>query len=157
MFTSAPGGAIPAADASVDLLVSKSVLEHVSAGAVEALVAETYRVLRPGGAAVHMIDLRDHLRIDGDDRVTGDWLEALRFSPRAYRLQFSHRSTYVNRLREPDWRGVFERAGFGVAAWEPTRFELAPGFDPSRLQAPWRDLPAETLAVGILRVALRRP
>ena len=124
-----PGSTIPAGDQSVDLLLSKSVLEHVSAGAVPALVDETYRVLRPGGGAVHMIDLRDHLWIDGDERVTGEWLDALRYSPRSYRLQFSHRSTYINRLREPDWRREFERAGFAVAGWHVTRFPFAAGFD----------------------------
>ena len=80
-FRRTPGSTIPAANGSVDLLLSKSVLEHVSVDAVPALVDETYRVLRPGGGAVHMIDLRDHLWIDGDERVTGDWLDALRYSP----------------------------------------------------------------------------
>ncbi len=155
-FRRTPGATIPVPDGSVDLLLSKSVLEHVTAGAVPGLVDETYRVLRPGGAAVHMIDLRDHLWIDGDERVTGDWLAALRYSPRAYRLQFSHRSTYVNRLREPDWRREFERAGFVLAGWHATRFPFAPGFEPGRLQAPWRDLPRETLEVGFLTVALQR-
>jgi SAM-dependent methyltransferase len=156
-FARTPGSSIPAGDGSVDLLLSKSVLEHVSEAAVPALLDETYRVLRPGGAAVHMIDLRDHLWIDGDERVTGDWLEALTYSPLAYRLQFSHRSTYINRLREAAWRKEFERAGFAVAGWRATRFPFAAGFDRGRLRAPWRDLPPDTLAVGFLSVALRRP
>jgi SAM-dependent methyltransferase len=155
-FRRTPGATIPAADGSVDLLLSKSVLEHVSEDAVPRLVDETYRVLRPGGGAVHMIDLRDHLWIDGDERVTGDWLDALRFSPRMYRLQFSHRSTYINRLREPRWRSEFERAGFAVAGWHVTRFPLAAGFDRSALREPWRDLPLETLEIGFLCVALKR-
>ena len=156
-FARTPGRSIPAADASVDLLLSKSVLEHVSEPAVPALLDETYRVLRPGGGAVHMIDLRDHQWIDGDERVTGDWLEALTYSPLAYRLQFSHRSTYINRLREPAWRAGFERAGFDVAGWRETRFPLATGFDRGRLRAPWRELPDDTLAIGFLSVAVRRP
>jgi SAM-dependent methyltransferase len=156
-FARTPGSSIPAADGSVDLLLSKSVLEHVAEPAVPALLDETYRVLRPGGGAVHMIDLRDHQWIDGDKRVAGDWLEALTYSPLAYRLQFSHRSTYTNRLREPAWRSAFERAGFVVAGWRATRFPLPDGFDPGRLRAPWRDLPPDTLAIGFLSVALQRP
>ena len=155
-FRRTPGVTIPAADGSVDLLLSKSVLEHVTEDAVPRLVDETYRVLRPGGGAVHMIDLRDHLWIDGDERVTGDWLDALRYSPRSYRLQFSHRSTYINRLREPRWRSEFERAGFAVAGWHATRFPLAAGFDRGALREPWRDLPLDTLEVGFLSVALKR-
>jgi SAM-dependent methyltransferase len=42
-----PNGRLPLADASVDLIVAKSVLEHIERP--EAAVAEIARVLRPGG------------------------------------------------------------------------------------------------------------
>jgi SAM-dependent methyltransferase len=45
-------------DASADIIVSNSVLEHVSAP--EALFAECARVLATGGAMLHQIDYRDH-------------------------------------------------------------------------------------------------
>jgi ubiquinone/menaquinone biosynthesis C-methylase UbiE len=48
----APGAALPFADASVDLVVSRSVLEHVE-GVADTL-AEAYRVLRPGGRTIHV-------------------------------------------------------------------------------------------------------
>ena len=46
------------ADASVDLVLSSSVLEHVRD--LRGLLAEVGRVLRPGGAMLHLVDYRDH-------------------------------------------------------------------------------------------------
>ncbi|HEX2852216.1 MAG TPA: methyltransferase domain-containing protein [Opitutaceae bacterium] len=48
--------AIPTA--SIDLVLSASVLEHVSDPA--ALFAELKRVLKPGGGMLHLVDYRDH-------------------------------------------------------------------------------------------------
>jgi SAM-dependent methyltransferase len=45
-------------DASVDLVVSNSVLEHVTDP--DALFADLSRVLTPDGLMVHMVDYRDH-------------------------------------------------------------------------------------------------
>lgn len=47
---------IPLRDRSVDLLVSRSVLEHLPDNA--AFVAECHRVLKPGGRAVHVCPTR---------------------------------------------------------------------------------------------------
>ncbi|MBI2432051.1 MAG: class I SAM-dependent methyltransferase [Candidatus Hydrogenedentes bacterium] len=48
--------ALPFADASVDLITSRSVLEHLSN--LEAFVAEAQRVLRPGGLFIHLVPNR---------------------------------------------------------------------------------------------------
>lgn len=48
----APGAPLPFADASVDLVVSRSVLEHVAG--VEATLAEAHRILVPGGRTIHV-------------------------------------------------------------------------------------------------------
>jgi SAM-dependent methyltransferase len=46
------------ANASVDLALSSSVLEHVRD--LRGLLGELGRVLRPGGAMLHLVDYRDH-------------------------------------------------------------------------------------------------
>lgn len=150
------GANLPLADASVDLILSKSVLEHVRLAQVDVLLAEMARVLVPGGGMVHAIDLRDHRHIDGDDRVHGDWLDALRYPQLLFDAMFSHRATSINRLREPQWRERFAAAGLEVVGWEVTEYPLPPGFDPSRLHEPWNELDAPTLSIGFLHVAARR-
>jgi SAM-dependent methyltransferase len=45
-------------NASVDLILSNSVLEHVSD--MDALTRDLHRLLAPGGAMLHLVDYRDH-------------------------------------------------------------------------------------------------
>lgn len=52
----ASGTHLPLADASVDHVVSADVLGHVPAEQKERLVAETQRVLKPGGTCLHLIE-----------------------------------------------------------------------------------------------------
>jgi SAM-dependent methyltransferase len=155
-FDAFDGARLPLEDASVDLVVSKSVLEHVPLQGVPGLLSELHRVLRPGGGMVHVIDLRDHMHVMGDRAVQGDWLDALRYPEWLFNAMFSRRSTAINRLREPQWRELVRAAGFEAARWELTRFPLPPGFDAGRLQPPWRDYGDDVLGVGWIDAALTK-
>ena len=97
---------------------------------------------------VHVIDLRDHLHINGDHEVTGDWLEALQHSDGTFRWMFSRRSTYINRLRSCEWRTAFSDAGFAVARWETRTEPLGSDFDRTRLQDRWARMPLEELRIS---------
>jgi SAM-dependent methyltransferase len=48
----------PIAHASIDLILSNSVLEHVAD--MDVLAGDLHRVLTPGGAMLHLVDYRDH-------------------------------------------------------------------------------------------------
>jgi SAM-dependent methyltransferase len=150
------GARLPLADDSVDLIISKSVLEHVRLGQIPTLLREMIRVLAPGGGMVHAIDLRDHLHIDGDDAVRGDWLTALRYRRRLFDAMFSQRATSINRLREPQWRTELERAGLEIVYWGTKEFPLPDGFTRDRLQPPWNTFPREVLGVGFIHMAARK-
>ena len=154
-FSDYDGQHLPLADGSVDLVVSKSVLEHVAPELVVVLVDDMYRVLRHGGVAVHVVDLRDHMFISGDD-VDGDWLDALRYPEPLFRAMFSRRSTAINRLRLGEWRAVFERAGFTLEHSELRRYPLHASFERARLQPRWRMVPDDELSVGQVLLAVRR-
>lgn len=52
-ITDYDGEKIPAADESFDVIFSSNVLEHVVS--IDAVLAETHRVLKPGGLAIHII------------------------------------------------------------------------------------------------------
>lgn len=149
------GRSIPLPADSVDLIVSKSALEHVDPRHVEPLVAEMRRVLRTGGGMVHIIDLRDHMFIDGDDEVVGDWLDALRYPEALFRVMFGNRSTGINRLRAPEWRDVFVRHDFDILDWDVRHFPLPIDFEPAHLQPRWRDLPPAILSIGYVTVTTR--
>jgi SAM-dependent methyltransferase len=156
-FSTFDGQVLPIPDTSVDLVISKSALEHVPWRQVEPQLADLYRVLRPGGVMVHIIDLRDHFHMKGDHDVTGDWLEGLRYPQKLYDAMFSNRSTNINRLRASEWLDVFADAGFETEYEERKTFPLPGDFDPSRLQARWRGLDRNELEVGYLTVGVRKP
>ena len=139
---------------SVDLVFSKSVLEHVEAAAVQPLMAELRRVITRSGGMTHFIDLRDHTWIDGDDRVTGDWLQALRYPDWLFKAMFSRRGMYINRLRASSWRQLFEKQGFTIRRWSETDFPLSRDFSHRQLRGEWQQLSQEELAVGLVEVSL---
>ncbi len=147
---------LPVPDAAADLVFSKSVLEHVAPRAVRPLVQEMYRVLAPGGVAVHLVDLRDHLHIVGDEEVKGDWLEVLHYPEPLFRAMFSNRSTAINRLRAPEWRVILEDAGFKIEGWSERKFPLPSGFDRSKLRSRWRSMSEDTLSIGYICFAARK-
>jgi SAM-dependent methyltransferase len=132
--------------ASLDLIWSQAVLEHIRRRDFDALLDECRRLLRPGAVMSHRIDLQDHL---------AHALNNLRFSERAWEAEWMARSGfYTNRLRFGDLIERFRRAGFVVEHVEPTRWAALPT-PRRRLAAPFRDLPDEDLLVRGFDVVLR--
>jgi hypothetical protein len=111
-------------------------------------VTDLYRVLRPRGVIVHIIDLRDHFHMKGDHDMTGDWLEALRYPQKLYDAMFSNRSTNINRLRAGEWLDVFADAGFETEYEERKVFRLPDDFDRSGCRSGGRGSPAVSSTSG---------
>lgn len=141
--------ALSAEDESFDLVVSNSVLEHVRD--FPSAARECLRVLRPGGLALHYIDLRDHRDFD---------------APRAF-LRYSHSEwesqlqgtpfDYTNRLRRASLRAGFLSAGLEVLEEEIfQRVPLASG-ERAGLSPEFRDLPSEELEILGVGYVLRKP
>jgi hypothetical protein len=155
-FRDYDAAAFPAGDASFDVVVSKSVLEHVPRAGVPTILREIARVLSTSGATVHYVDLRDHMHILSDSEVAGDWLDALSYPQRLFDAMFSNRSTSINRLRASEWRHLIEDAGLEIVAWHERRFAFDPSFDRGRLAEPWRDFSDDELSIGSVCLAARR-
>ncbi len=94
-------------DASAALVFSNSVLEHMPAAAIEALMHETARVLEPGGLALHCVNCGDHYAYF-DRSITA--IHYLRFPERAWR-RWNNDLLYQNRLRPEDFLASARRAG----------------------------------------------
>ena len=151
------GVTIPSPTEAFDLAFSKSVLEHVRLEQVSPLLHELARILRPGGVMVHIIDLRDHMFIDGDHAVKGNWLKALEYSERSFKLLFSNRSTCINRLRSPEWRERFTALDLEIVKWDELRLPLDGTFTRQALAPRWRDLSEDELRVAWITVVTRKP
>ncbi len=93
-----------------DLVWSYTAFEHLRYPALT--VGECFRVLRPGGVLVSLIDLGDH-SIYGKPEVNPERLfECLRYPEWLWKLMKWNRSSYTNRLRKSEWLAMFKETGF---------------------------------------------
>jgi SAM-dependent methyltransferase len=97
-------------DASVDMVSSTFTLEHIPEPDIAAILAESARLLRPGGLVSCAIDMKDHYSYF-DGRL-GPY-HFLGVSDRAWRL-VNPPLHHQNRLRLPDYRRLFAAAGLTI-------------------------------------------
>ncbi len=133
-------------DASIDLIFSQAVLEHVRCNDFLATLRECRRVLGSGGICSHQIDLRDHL---------GGSLNHLRFSQKVWESEFFARSGfYTNRIRHARMVQLFEQAEFSVECTDMQRWDALP--TPRRkLSSEFADVPDDELRICAFDVLLR--
>jgi SAM-dependent methyltransferase len=132
--------------ASVDLIFSHAVLEHVRRNEFADVMAETRRILKPGGIASHQVDLRDHL---------GGGLNNMRIGSRWWESGFMASSGfYTNRLRFPEMCRAFSDAGFSVEVVSKDRWQALP-MPVGSLAAEFRHFSEEDLLVSSFHVLLR--
>lgn len=112
------GRDMPLATESVDLICSYTALEHVRYPSMT--VQECFRILRPGGMLVSVIDLGDHSFYGKKRSYPDKAFHCLRYPEWLWNLMKWNRSSYVNRLRQSDWMRLFAEAGFVVRAHEAT-------------------------------------
>ncbi|TQE99633.1 MAG: class I SAM-dependent methyltransferase [Spiribacter salinus] len=136
--------------ASVDLILSRAVLEHVND--LDATFGDMRAALRPGGLAMHKVDLRSH-GLHNRNR-----LDFLRWPAWAWRWMHSCKGT-PNRIRLTEYRRLAERHQLEVlalSAVERAGMEEVHEVRP-HLAAPFRDVPDEDLEVLSFWLILRKP
>lgn len=97
-------------DQSLDPIYSNSILEHVPAGVIQALMREAWRVLKDDGVMVHAMACNDHYA--HFDRGIS-YVNYLQFSQREWRF-WNNRLNHQNRLRASDFLGMAKDAGFRI-------------------------------------------
>ena len=107
----ADAAALKLADGSIDVHLSRHVLEHVPPDDLAAILREAARVLKPDGLCVHLIDLSDHFRYQ-DSSIS--WVNFLRFSEAEWERLAGNRFMFMNRLRASDYRSIFAAAGLDI-------------------------------------------
>jgi SAM-dependent methyltransferase len=136
---------------SYALVISLAVLEHIQSEILSEVISETYRMLRPGGYALHGFDLSDHYWYFDSSMPRKNYL---RFSPASWDRWFSSRVMYINRdrVQRPEWDDIFKRANFEIVDCEIVREPLGGiGVHPAYGLSPDD---AQTMS---LRYLLRRP
>lgn len=96
---------------SVDFVCSSNVFEHIPPDVLRAIHTESFRIIRPGGLAIHRFNPGDHYA--GVDRsITAS--NFLRFSDREWRWYGGTGLSYHNRLRCVQHREMLREAGFTI-------------------------------------------
>lgn len=97
-------------DASVDIVFSNSVLEHVPRDVIEACFREAMRILRPGAIVFHSVNCGDHYAYF--DRSI-DQLHYLQYSETQW-AKWNNAFLYQNRLRAVDLTTIAAETGFRI-------------------------------------------
>jgi SAM-dependent methyltransferase len=109
--------------ASVDVVFSNSVLEHVPGDVIARCFEEASRILRPGGVVFHSVNCGDHYAY-ADARISQ--LNYLQYSDEVWE-RWNNRFLYQNRLRAIDFTDMAKDAGYAIeldtSRPHPTRLE----------------------------------
>lgn len=120
---------------SVDISISMSFLEHVPDPA--AVLAEIFRISKPGSIAVHRIDGSDHW-------AHGDGMHALSFLAEETDEKMVRN---CNRIRPTEFVALFQDAGFTQVDFQPERtIDLSAEMLDSFVE-PFRTMSIETLSI----------
>jgi SAM-dependent methyltransferase len=140
--------------ASIDVVFSNSVLEHVAREAIGPLMRETRRVLRPGGLAIHSVNCGDHYAYF-DARLSP--IHYLRFGERTWRV-WNNGLQHQNRLRADDFLELTRRAGLEIVLnRQQPRPELLARLDELPIAPEFRHYPREQLCTTSVDFVARAP
>lgn len=99
-------------DKSVDIIISRAVLEHVPPSMVGPMCRVCGRILKDDGKMCHIIDNSDHMQ-HVDKSISR--LNFLRFSDETFKwLSSFHPRNYQNRLRHSEYVAFLEQSGFKI-------------------------------------------
>jgi SAM-dependent methyltransferase len=99
--------------ASVDLVISRAVLEHIPPGMLTQLFGELRRIIRPGGYMCHSVDNTDHWQHGPHGRGLADFLRHDSAGLR-WKIASLNKHGYVNRLRHSDYLAAAADAGWEI-------------------------------------------
>jgi hypothetical protein len=137
-----------------DLALSVSVLEYIPPDEICEILRISQQWLAPGALWFHLIGT-------SDDRARQDRalhpLDFLKYGEKQWLRISGNRYGYQNRLRQPQYRSLFEAAGWRVE-WESASFSkpAIATLDRVRIHDDFRKFSIEELSAGSLRFALAR-
>ena len=140
---------------SADMIFSNDCLEYIPVPALEAIVKESCRVLRPGGVIAHDIFVYDDLSIH--DRQIPPW-NFLCYSEEEWERIGNTRFHYQNRCRPSFYAGLVASAGLQIIHEERVLYETREeDLDRLILHPDFRALPIDEIACSHYLLAAEKP
>ncbi len=146
--------ALPFKDGEVDMVVSNLVLQCVPKDVIPPLLKESWRILKPGGIALHRIRMSDEYSPPGSGR---NHLEYLKYSEQFWNRWFNHSLKHINRLRAPQFLELFQEHGFSCLECARKIDEQSiPFLQQLTLAPPFREMSWEDIATVSINVVLKK-
>ncbi|MCQ9204972.1 MAG: class I SAM-dependent methyltransferase [Omnitrophica bacterium] len=105
---------VPLPENSVDLIVSRFVLEHISFEDLLNIHIAAKKCLKKNGAIAHLIGASDHRAHAAHTDKSLSLYDFLKYSQKEWE-RIQTRFDYHNRLRMPQYEEIFKKAGFSIA------------------------------------------
>ena len=140
--------------ASVDVVFSNSVFEHVPPGVIAGMMRESHRLLRGRGITIHCVNCGDHYSYF-DAKITP--INYLTYSRDRWRF-WDNDLLYQNRLRPQDFTQLAEREGLDVVleVYRP-RSDLMEAMKTMPIAEEFRQYPPEQLcSTSVAFAAMKR-
>lgn len=151
----APANFTDLPDGCADIIVSRAVLEHVSEPDLRAIARHSMRILRPGGAICHLIDMSDHW--EHKDKTISR-VNFLRYEQPFWRVTGINPQNYQNRLRAFEYVALFREAGFrGMTVEGEPDADALKALKTLPLCARYRSVAHDELAVLTATIVARAP
>ena len=99
------------ASSSIDIIISRTVLEHIRTRTLADILRDFRRILRPKGYMCHVIDMSDHF--EHRDKLISR-VNFLKFGELVWTLTGLNPQNYQNRLRHFEFIEMFQSAGFEI-------------------------------------------
>ena len=99
------------ASSSIDIIISRTVLEHIRPRTLVDILRDFRRILRPKGYMCHVIDMSDHF--EHRDKLISR-VNFLKFGEPVWALTGLNPQNYQNRLRHFEFMEMFQSAGFEI-------------------------------------------
>ena len=152
----ADASALDLAERSIDVQLSRVVLEHVPPDALRRLLESAAWLLKPNGLCAHWIDLSDHFQ-HGDTSISR--INFLRFTDTEWERLAGNRFMYMNRLRASDYLSLFTGSGLEILEVQSVVDEECRALvesDKLPLAAKFRHMPGADLAT-VSQLVVARP
>lgn len=139
-------------DASVDIIYSHAVFEHLPPEVIEGLTLESKRILKDTGVGYHLIDVHDHYAYD----TTISKVNFLQYSERVWAFFTHNKLSYHNRLRAHQFKDIFESFGAVTLMFETkVESESLAALDTIKINSRFSGMTQEELAVHQVEIMIR--
>lgn len=137
-------------DESFTLIYSSSVLEHIDKCILPEFIHDYYRLLKPGGHSIDLIDLSDHLYWYDESVSIKNYL---RYSDKTWRRYFENDVQYINRVQRPEWLDLYCNARLELVEEEPVTADIGI----INIDESYKNLDNQNLQCVTLRVVHEKP